>query len=193
MGSKKVSALIPLCTGGIGEARRGSNFTCNATAHSLPASHSLIPFMKVSTCFQPSRGAAAKVSSVAAALILFLFSTGCQTYSGRAVGTSSKPNSVAVYFHNAELQFETPAQGAEIRRALEDILNLSPEDLRKRRYANYQLVPESWDILTLIRSYFVPEKPLSLEEARFYQDMTEAPARKEVENQLRAVNEALAK
>lgn len=102
-------------------------------------------------------------------------------------------NSVAAYLHNAELQFETPAQGAEIRRALTDMLNLTPGLLRERRYADYQMTPDAWDVPTLLSRYFVPEKAdRVLREKTFYEEVDRPEARLEIDRQLRAVEKALA-
>jgi len=69
--------------------------------------------------------------------------------------TSSNP--LVLYLRGAELQCETDAQLANIRRALDDLATLPVATLRSRRYADYAGTLGAWDLPQLIRSHFVPE------------------------------------
>lgn len=102
-------------------------------------------------------------------------------------------NAVAAYLHNAELQFETPSQGAEIKKALRDMLTLTPKELQGRRYANYRLEPNVWDIITLLHKYFVPEEnSRDIRAKTFYKDFAKPEARLEIQQQLEKIEKALA-
>jgi hypothetical protein len=50
-------------------------------------------------------------------------------------------NIVVSYFSGAELQAETRSQLHEIKKALNDMLNLPIPELQARRYADYQMTP----------------------------------------------------
>jgi hypothetical protein len=78
------------------------------------------------------------------------------------------PNTVIAYLQGAERQSEDLDQRREIEKALNDMLTLSPDELRKRRYANYQMEPGAWTIIQLLHGYFVPQELKGLDEARFY-------------------------
>jgi hypothetical protein len=67
----------------------------------------------------------------------------------------SRPNTVVTFLEGADQQWETQGQGREIEKALNDMLMLSPDELRKQRYANYQMQPGAWTIIELLHRYFV--------------------------------------
>jgi len=104
----------------------------------------------------------------------------------------SGPNTVVAYLQGAERQSEDLDQRREIEKALNDMLTLSPDELRTRRYANYQMEPGAWDIIHLLHRYFVPEKLKGLDEARFYRDIAKPEARAVIQEHLREVREAIA-
>ena len=66
------------------------------------------------------------------------------------------PNTVVVYLQGAERQSEDLDQRREIEKALNDMLTLTPDELRARRYANYQMEPGAWTIIQFLHRYFVP-------------------------------------
>jgi hypothetical protein len=69
------------------------------------------------------------------------------------------PNTVVAYLQGAERQSEDMDQRREIEKALNDMLTVSPDELRKRRYANYQMQPGAWTIIDVFHKYFLPSKP----------------------------------
>lgn len=79
-------------------------------------------------------------------------------------------NSVADYFENSELQYETEIQKENISAALDDILKLSEEQLKERKYKDYTGKENQWDLPTLIYRHFVPDGPKNLGE-NFYHDV----------------------
>ena len=102
------------------------------------------------------------------------------------------PNTVVAYLQGAERQSEDLDQRREIEKALNDILTLSPDELRARRYANYQMEPGAWTIIQLLHRYFVPRQLVGLDESRFYHDIADPAARAVVQERLREVREAMA-
>jgi len=64
-------------------------------------------------------------------------------------------NYVVCYFTHADIQGETDDQMREVRRALMDALELTIEELRKPRYADYTLKPNQWTFAEIIGSYFL--------------------------------------
>src|SRR4051812_30346200 len=80
-------------------------------------------------------------------------------------------NSIAIFLNGAERQSETHAQRLEIQRALHDMLDKPPDDLRRMRYANYAGQPGAWSITELLRHYFVPPSPVAIDARRFFSDV----------------------
>ena len=93
-------------------------------------------------------------------------------------------NSVATFLANAERQAETDEQRSEIQRALHDMLDKSPGDLRQMRYADYTGQVNQWSIIQLLVHYFVPNPPAALDETKFYQDTRTPAARAAIKHQL---------
>ena len=81
------------------------------------------------------------------------------------------PNTVVVYLEGADQQWETQEQGREIEKALNDMLTLSPDELRNRRYANYQMQPGAWTIIDILHKYFLPRGSADVDESRFTQTL----------------------
>jgi hypothetical protein len=90
-------------------------------------------------------------------------------------------NVVVDFLKGAERQVETEEQRREIRRALEDLLTLPAADARARRYADYQGKPGTWSATQLLQRYYVPAKPMALDEERFYRDAGTPEARAALE------------
>jgi len=63
-------------------------------------------------------------------------------------------NLVVCFFSSAVFQAEAKDQKREIRRALMDALELPVEELRKPRYADYQMRPDQWTFSQLLDGYF---------------------------------------
>jgi hypothetical protein len=102
----------------------------------------------------------------------------------------SETNRVVLYIKAAELQFETPEQGAELRRALTDMLTLSPAELCARRYEDYGLTPARWTLGELLRHYVVTQPLQTIpDEPVFCKDATAASARATVSEFIRSLDE----
>jgi len=117
---------------------------------------------------------------------------GCQT----PPPTSSQPapkaeNTVAAFLKNAERQSESDEQRKEIQRALRDMLDKSPAELQQMRYADYSGQANAWAVTQLLRHYFVPNPPVSLDDARFFVDVRAPEARTAIQHQLDDVSRAL--
>jgi hypothetical protein len=104
----------------------------------------------------------------------------------------SQANTVAAFLEQAERQTEAPQQRAEVRQALSDMLQLTPDQLAQRRYRDYADTPGAWTALQLLERYFVPAHPAVLDSATFYRDVTQPAARQAIQRQLTAVEQALA-
>ena len=100
-------------------------------------------------------------------------------------------NTVVANLKGADQQWETVESAREIERALNDMLTLSPDELRRRRYANYQMDPGAWTIIELLHRYFVPLKPLYVDKDRFYRDVTAVEARAVIRAQLEEVRRSI--
>lgn len=98
----------------------------------------------------------------------------------RILSTFRFINPVAEYLEGAELQYETDVQKENIATALNDILNLPAEELKKRRYKDYTGKEKQWDLPTLIYRHFVPQWPGTTLGDNFYQDVKSKEAQEQV-------------
>ena len=80
-------------------------------------------------------------------------------------------NQVLNYFNNVELQYEDQVQEETILEAMNDILNLSEEQLKLKRYKDYSGLENHWDLPTLIYKYFVPDNESKTLGENFYKDV----------------------
>ena len=87
------------------------------------------------------------------------------------IGCRKAENPVLNYFENAELQYEGKLQEENIMTALNDILNLSEEELKAKRYKDYAGKEDQWDLHTLIYKHFVPDKKGKSLGNNFYHDV----------------------
>ena len=87
------------------------------------------------------------------------------------VGCGARTTAVGEYLTDAELQCETEAQRRNLHQALTDILELEPDELRARRYADYTGKSGRWDLPTLLQRHFVPARAGLTLGARFYEDL----------------------
>jgi hypothetical protein len=101
------------------------------------------------------------------------------------------PNTVVIYLQGAERQSEDLDQRREIEKALNDMLTLNPDELRTRRYSNYQMEPGVWTIIDVLYNYFLPRKPAGLDESLFYRDVAEPLARAVIRDHLQRVRERI--
>ena len=92
-------------------------------------------------------------------------------------------NQVLNYFNNVELQYEGRAQEETIIEAMNDILNLSKEQLKLKRYEDYSGLENQWDSPTLIYKYFVPNNASKTLGKNFYKDVKA----KEVQEQIKKI------
>jgi hypothetical protein len=92
---------------------------------------------------------------------------------------------------DAERQTETDEQRREIQRALQDMLEKSPSELRQIRYPDYTGRENKWSVIQLLQHYFVPNPPSTLDEAHFFEQVGTPLARAAIQRQLDAVNRAL--
>ncbi len=89
-------------------------------------------------------------------------------------------NPVAGFLKNAELQCEGTTQRDTIMEALNDILVLPEEELRKRRYRDYAGNKNRWDLPTLLTRHFVPDMKGKTLGDDFYRDVRSDATRREV-------------
>lgn len=102
-------------------------------------------------------------------VFLLLSLTACQP--------AEDDNRVVQYFTGAERQVETDGQKEEIRHVLRDLLSLPAAQVKDRRYADYEGKAGAWTAPQLLEKYYVPAKPMGLDNARFYQDIETPRAR----------------
>ncbi len=99
--------------------------------------------------------------------------------------SSPRTNVVAAYLDHADRQYETSGQRDEIVRALRDMLDRSPSELRARRYADYEGHAGAWPVTTLLEKYFVPTGAVrTLPEDAFYRDVGKPEAKAAIRGQL---------
>jgi hypothetical protein len=82
-----------------------------------------------------------------------------------------KKNNTADFFEGIEIQYETKEQKAVIIEAIEDMLTLDAEDLRKKEYLDYFRKGEKIGIEQVIYSYFVPDDVKKTLGGDFYQEL----------------------
>ena len=70
--------------------------------------------------------------------------------------STKKEIKLAQYLEQSEIQYETDEQRHNIINALNDILTLSIEELKNKKYPNCTGEENQWDLPTLINKYFVP-------------------------------------
>jgi hypothetical protein len=97
-------------------------------------------------------------------------------------------NQVLNYFINSELQYETNTQKENIITALYDILNLSEEELKQKKYKNYLGQENQWDLPTLIYKHFVPDKQNKHLGDNFYHDIKSKDVKVEIIKTLDKLN-----
>ncbi len=91
-------------------------------------------------------------------------------------------NLVVDYLTTAELQYEGGIQKQNIYAALNDILYLSEQEIRHKRYKDYNGKEEQWDLPTLIYRHFVPSQQGKTLGNNFYRDIKLEDVREQVEN-----------
>lgn len=125
---------------------------------------------------------ARKLASVFFVLIIFAV-VACER-NPVVMGTSASPpvpptvavavtanNAVATYFNGAEVQAETDAQRAELRKAFADMLTLPVDDLRIKRYADFAGSANQRTVVELIANHVVPSTPQTLDASVFFAEV----------------------
>lgn len=87
------------------------------------------------------------------------------------LGVKMKENNTANFFAGIELQYETSLQRGVIIEALNDMLTLSEDELKKQEYMDYLGYKKKIKIEELIYSYFVPDNSKKALNANFYQEL----------------------
>ena len=103
----------------------------------------------------------------------------------------SSENLVVSLLKSAERQAETDEQRREIQRGLRNMLDQSPSELQKMRYADYAGQANVWSITQLLQHYFVSNSRVALDDARFFRDVRAPEARAAIQHQLDEVSRAL--
>jgi hypothetical protein len=84
------------------------------------------------------------------------------------------------YLDGAEVQYEGEQQKENIGNALNDALHLPPEELKGKRYSDYQGNENQWDLPAIISHHFVPSSPEKVLGQDFYREITSAEGRSKV-------------
>jgi hypothetical protein len=97
-------------------------------------------------------------------------------------------NRVVDFFRGSELQIETGNQKQALAQALKDMLRLSPQLLKTKRYPDYQGNKGIWTPIQILSAYYVPSRPRSLEPDRFYRDLASQAAKVVITQRLKALH-----
>lgn len=103
--------------------------------------------------------------------IVYIFIVIMLFYSFVFTGCNKSENAVLSYLENAEIQYEGESQRENIVSALNDILNLKVEELKNRKYDDYEGEKGQWDLPTLIQKHFVPDSEGKSLGNNFYRDI----------------------
>lgn len=76
---------------------------------------------------------------------------------------TATPAALASLLRGAELQAETDTQRAELRRALQDLRDLSPAELQAARYAGPDGTPGQRSLAEVLRAHVVPAQPAAID------------------------------
>jgi hypothetical protein len=98
-----------------------------------------------------------------------------------------KENPVYNYFKNAEPQYDSNTQKQNIITALNDILNLSEDELKAKRYKDYSGKDQQWDLPKLIIRHFVPDSQGKSFGNNFYHDVKSEKVKDEIVGILKAM------
>ena len=89
-------------------------------------------------------------------------------------GVTQEPESrpdLVDFLEGAQVQYESEAQRLTILGALEDVLALSVQDLKGRRYRDDQGTEGQWDLRTLVTRHLVPDSREKSPGFHFYSDL----------------------
>jgi hypothetical protein len=104
--------------------------------------------------------------------------------SGSNPGNIANANSITEYFKNSQLQVETDDQRQEIILVLSDLLTTPVNQLRTKKYKDYRLQPDQWDIIKFLHAYFISSSNESLSADQFFEDIGKPEGRHAIEEQL---------
>lgn len=113
-------------------------------------------------------------------LIFVLFLSACTV-------KDTRKNTFLEYLKGAELQIETVDQALELQRALNDLLKLPCNEINQKTYANYQMEPNKWSLQRIIRAYYVPSKPISIEPHSFCTDSKKKNSVSEIKQRINEI------
>ncbi len=119
-------------------------------------------------------------------LAFCIFICGCENHSitpGPGISPAYSDNVIVAFFDEAELQIETADQEQVLIQALNDMLRLSPDELRKQRYANYQLEPGKWTLNEILSHYYYARPPIEFDEL-LYEETTSSRSKDAIKKAL---------
>ncbi len=97
-------------------------------------------------------------------------------------------NSIVAYFKDAEVQAETDEQRKQIKLVLSDLLNLKVDELKVKKYPNYQNNTDQWDVIKFLNSYFVPSSPQVLTADSFFEDLGKPEAKAAIQERINKID-----
>jgi len=106
------------------------------------------------------------------------------------LGCAGEKNALGVYLENVELQCEM-SQVENIKRALNDALTLSQEELESKRYEDYTGTPGQWDLRILFENHFVPDDPGKVLGDHFYEDIQSENVQSTIRNILEGLTASI--
>jgi len=71
------------------------------------------------------------------------------------------------------------------------MMELSSEQLREKRYADYRMEPDAWTAPELLERYFVPQAGAVVDRESFYRDVKAPTAQAAIKTQLAAIERAI--
>lgn len=95
-------------------------------------------------------------------------------------------NHVYEFLKGAELQCEDE-QRPEVKQVLNDLLTLSGDGLKKKRYKNYKGQKE-WTAAYFIERHFVPNSNKSLNQKKFYDELSDPRVKQVIQEYLEKMN-----
>ena len=98
-----------------------------------------------------------------------------------SVDTGIMPeNTVVAILQDVEINYETPLQLKQICTALDDMATLSTNDIKNKRYADFNGNQGKWTLLQVLYAYFLPAQKVNLQ--NLYEDV-EKPLSREIVRQ----------
>ncbi|MBN1531114.1 MAG: hypothetical protein JXA20_00490 [Spirochaetes bacterium] len=111
----------------------------------------------------------------------------CLLLAAAAAGCGSGGNRVLDFLENAELQYHGDTQRENLAQACRDILTLTPDELRLKRYRDYAGREGAWDLPTLLYRHLVPSRKGKTLGDDFYRRVKEADTQRVIERLLERV------